>query len=66
MPTYTTHCSNCADENPTSDDGYTTCCNEPVCHGNATPGCCSAYPTEARRLRDAAILAAQSLRGYRS
>ena len=28
------HCENCGQENPNTDDGYTTCCNELVCSGN--------------------------------
>lgn len=28
-----THCSNCGRENPDAPDGYTACCNEPVCGG---------------------------------
>jgi hypothetical protein len=27
------HCESCGRENPGTDDGYTTCCNELVCDG---------------------------------
>lgn len=27
------HCENCGRENPSTEDGYTTCCNELVCDG---------------------------------
>jgi len=27
------HCSSCGSENYKVDDGYTDCCNEPVCDG---------------------------------
>jgi len=27
------HCSSCGNENYKWDDGYTDCCNEPVCSG---------------------------------
>jgi len=27
------HCESCGKENPNTDDGYTTCCNELVCDG---------------------------------
>jgi len=27
------HCENCGKPNPTTNDGYTTCCNELVCCG---------------------------------
>jgi len=27
------HCESCGRTNPTTDDGYTTCCNELVCCG---------------------------------
>jgi len=28
------HCESCGKENPRTDDGYTTCCNQPVCYGD--------------------------------
>ena len=28
------HCESCGRENPNTDDGYTTCCNEPTCDGS--------------------------------
>lgn len=37
------HCENCGDENPETDDGYTTCCNEPICDGY-TPHCQKCFP----------------------
>jgi hypothetical protein len=33
MSTKTPHCENCGQQNPETKDGYTTCCNEPVCDG---------------------------------
>ena len=30
----TTHCENCGQVNPETDDGYTDCCNELVCDGS--------------------------------
>jgi len=27
------HCESCGRENPATDEGYTTCCNENVCDG---------------------------------
>jgi hypothetical protein len=27
------HCDCCGKENPKTNDGYTICCNEPVCDG---------------------------------
>lgn len=27
----TAHCSGCGTANPDTEDGYTTCCNEPEC-----------------------------------
>lgn len=34
--THAEHCELCGRPNPTTDDGYTTCCNELTCEG---PGC---------------------------
>ena len=31
--TGTRHCESCGTDNPQTDDGYTTCCNELVCDG---------------------------------
>ena len=28
------HCESCGQNNPETDDGYTTCCNELVCDGS--------------------------------
>jgi hypothetical protein len=28
------HCESCGDPNPITDEGYTECCNELVCHGD--------------------------------
>ena len=32
------HCENCGTENPQTDDGYTTCCNELTCTGPRPAG----------------------------
>lgn len=49
--TATPHCECCGAVNPTTDDGYTTCCNELVCYGDdqiwtngekRVTACCSA------------------------
>ncbi len=32
------HCENCGRENPVTDDGYTTCCNELTCSGPRPAG----------------------------
>lgn len=29
------HCENCGLENPSTDEGYTNCCNELVCYGDS-------------------------------
>ena len=51
----TSHCSNCGGQNPELDDGYTTCCNEPMCDGgrdrfgfpdNYVTACCWAKAEE--------------------
>lgn len=36
MPTTQVHCESCGQDNPSTDDGYTTCCNECLCHGEYT------------------------------
>lgn len=35
MKHQTPHCESCGVENPGTHDGYTVCCNELVCDGNA-------------------------------
>lgn len=32
------HCESCGRENPGTDEGYTGCCNEPLCDGRIQPG----------------------------
>jgi len=31
----TAHCSSCGAENPSNDEGYTSCCGKRVCSGGA-------------------------------
>lgn len=35
MNSHASHCESCGQDNPRTEDGYTTCCNELVCDGGS-------------------------------
>jgi hypothetical protein len=42
------HCELCGRPDPVTDDGYTSCCNEPTCWGGASNGDRIAYELDGR------------------